>query len=92
MPYRRSNHRALSGLRYRLAQREPTDGTLVRRGGHGESRVTGAVCCTAAAERLPYRQVNDGGNPLSIVELRFDGAAMWGCWIVSGFSPGQVCE
>lgn len=40
-----------------LAQREPTDGSLVRRAGHGEGHVAGAVWCAAFSDRLPYRQV-----------------------------------
>jgi hypothetical protein len=37
-------------------QREPTDGSLVRRAGHGEGHVAGAVWCAAFSDRLPYRQ------------------------------------
>ena len=53
-----------------LGQREPTEGSLVRRAGHGESPIAGAVCCAAAAERLPYRQVRSGHKCLPLVRLR----------------------
>lgn len=56
-------------------QRKPTEGTFVRRAGHGERRVAEHVRRTAVSERLFYRQVSDGRNVSRIREL----ARRWGC-------------